>query len=310
MADMSTAPTSPATPRQTLSKVPRRRPSTHLPSHPASASAPVSRAPSCPSTPHPPATSPTKSAFHHANHARKASKTHFADPPATCFTDDDPSRFVQPAQRDAPTVLERRRASLTDETTEVATRSPSLSIRIPSDPVPARDRVRTPSKSSGRNVAHGSPSSPASAGVRRSSSRPPRGPYPTRPVLQTSESRETTATYMSFDLRHPPTPKEERELRELMDREEARRASWWGFLRPQITTLPWDDEETAGERVSLLGNVETRTGWRYVMGEVVCYAKHMLPPILVFVALVLLVALFAYHRAIRQIAHLPEAESP
>ncbi|BGP29122.1 hypothetical protein JCM10296v2_000860 [Rhodotorula toruloides] len=49
------------------------------------------------------------------------------------------------------------------------------------------------------------------------------------------------------------------------------------------------------------------TNWEYVWSETVCYAKHMLPPILFFVVLVLVVALLAYHQAVRRIVHPPKA---
>ncbi|GAA6012000.1 hypothetical protein JCM8202_004226 [Rhodotorula sphaerocarpa] len=53
--------------------------------------------------------------------------------------------------------------------------------------------------------------------------------------------------------------------------------------------------------------VTAQTRWQYVWSETKCYAKHMLPPILVFVVLVLVIALLAYQQAVRRIARPPSS---
>ncbi|GAA5979877.1 hypothetical protein JCM10908_001449 [Rhodotorula pacifica] len=55
-----------------------------------------------------------------------------------------------------------------------------------------------------------------------------------------------------------------------------------------------------------LGVTREQGKWEYVRGEVKCYAKHMLPPIFVFVVLVLGIALLAYRQGIHRITHPPK----
>ncbi|GAA5915340.1 uncharacterized protein JCM6883_002407 [Sporobolomyces salmoneus] len=125
----------------------------------------------------------------------------------------------------------------------------------------------------------------------------------------------TPATYESFDFPLPTstTPQEEREARLGWEK---RRNQCCGLGK--LWTPRWKKEgegegQDEGERRWLLdrqaeGEVEgvkdengTKGKWEYVWGEIVCYAKHMLPPILLFVVLVLVIALFVYKQAIRRI---------
>ncbi|GAA5911996.1 hypothetical protein JCM6882_004737 [Rhodosporidiobolus microsporus] len=163
------------------------------------------------------------------------------------------------------------------------------------------------------------------------------------PMMERSWSNSTTTTtYTSFDLQHPRTPKEEREERELIRAREARARGWlrgWlgvvGLFAAGGEGDRPDEERQVGEREPLLassagagaaggvrsygggGEVQVARrdeqegsgsgGWRYVAGETWCYAKHILPPLLVFVALVLVIALLAYRQAINRVAHPPDA---
>ncbi|BGO93145.1 hypothetical protein NBRC10512_003329 [Rhodotorula toruloides] len=132
----------------------------------------------------------------------------------------------------------------------------------------------------------------------------------------------TTYTYTSFDLQHPKTPREEREEREALARAERER-SGLGLLRwlwrGRRGARREDEEEAVDERSALLrrdgggeameqdgGRPKEMTKWEYVWSETVCYAKHMLPPILFFVVLVLVIALLASHQAVRRIVHPPK----
>ncbi|KWU43693.1 hypothetical protein RHOSPDRAFT_34841 [Rhodotorula sp. JG-1b] len=176
-----------------------------------------------------------------------------------------------------------------------------------------------------------SASSPASASP-SPFARPPRTPYPfprTRlPALERTLSESTMATYTSFDLQHPKTPDEEREA---AVRDEAARWWWWDprrWWRSGSGSSSRDEDRDDDERTALLNGSGTRslrpqqeegdlenqlapplgrqTRFRYVWGEVKCYARHMLPPIFVFVVLVLVIALLAYRQGIHRIAHPPK----
>ncbi|GAA6064274.1 hypothetical protein JCM10212_001658 [Sporobolomyces blumeae] len=140
----------------------------------------------------------------------------------------------------------------------------------------------------------------------------------------------TPATYESFDFPIPTSPVDEYEERLRREREvERRRSRCCGLARFCLGSSGVRDDETdeaqdderfgrarepsereADERTRLLargqGPHEAKRDlgrWEYVWGEVVCYAKHMLPPVLFFVVFVLVVALFAYKQAIRRIIH-------
>ncbi|BGP13036.1 hypothetical protein JCM10213v2_000955, partial [Rhodosporidiobolus nylandii] len=302
-----TSPPTPSSPRQQVSKIPRRRPSSLLSS---AVPPPASSAPACGPA------SPPRSGMHARGHARKSSRTHFADPPATVF--------AAPEDADEPSsgasLQERRWTSASgDETREVGRRTPSLSIYIPStsssspSPLHHPQPNAQPSKSSLRRTSLPPHRSPASAAAhhpfaphsRRSSatlagssaSRTPRSARP--PMMERTWSNTSRQTYTSFDLQAPRTPKEEREERELLAQQNR---GLFGWLR---RARRGDEESAPGERTALLGQGEQQTKWRYVAGEVWCYAKHILPPLLFFVGLVLVVALLAYWRAIERILTVP-----
>ncbi|GAA5985393.1 hypothetical protein JCM5350_007749 [Sporobolomyces pararoseus] len=132
-----------------------------------------------------------------------------------------------------------------------------------------------------------------------------------------STTLATPATYESFDFPLPTetTPREEREARLCLERKRNRCCGLGRlFYRSTATggdTSAWEDDEgeegrkkRVSERTRLLGDDDGNEEvgkWEYVWGEVVCYAKHMLPPIFLFVVLVLVIALFAYKQAIRRI---------
>ncbi|GAA5853356.1 hypothetical protein JCM8547_002426 [Rhodosporidiobolus lusitaniae] len=310
------APSSPRQPSGSLSKIPRRRPSTQL-----ATSTPSSRAPS--SSAQAPG-SHTKTALAGSRgHARKTSLSHahFADEPLP----------EQPLPEGASLQDRRRRMSGEghqqdrDETTELARRTPSLSICIPStSSSPAPFSASAAHKHSLRRQSHpsrpsptpstSSPSQPFAPHSRRTSaagtSRTPRSGVPCRPPMaERSWSNNTVHTYTSFDFVHPQTPKEEREQRELFKRqrrEQRERERGW-FARAFGPPLRDDEEEEVGERTALLGgNVEAgveRSGWRFVAAETWCYAKHILPPLLVFVGLVLLIGLLAYRQVVHRVVH-------
>ncbi|GAA6040796.1 hypothetical protein JCM8097_003305 [Rhodosporidiobolus ruineniae] len=320
------APGSPSQPPAT--KIPRRRLSTQL------VSAPPSRLPSH-STP----TSPSKPSPH--SHARKGSlgRAHFADPPASFFSPSSSSSAGPSSLQD------RRRSSVGGvETREVDRRAPSLSIYIPSAPSPAQppSSVAAAAAKSTRRGAGPSRPSPSSSTAspsaafaphtRRSSARTPRTSHfgstgsshfgssssssaPVRPSMaeRTYSGSTATTTYTSFDLQHPRTPQEEREKRELAHSRGRGWRLWFGRADDERDLER--GEGPAGERTALLGRLEAggvgeaaeevHSGWRYVAGETWCYAKHILPPLLVFVVLVLLIALLAYRQAIKRVVHHP-----
>ncbi|GAA5880687.1 hypothetical protein JCM3774_002795 [Rhodotorula dairenensis] len=187
-------------------------------------------------------------------------------------------------------------------------------------------------------------------------------------ALERTLSDSTMATYTSFDLQHPKTPDEERDVHHhhhhhhLLEKARATSFGTWGL--GWLLRGPWaqvSDGESGrkdstsparlgndrtksstphgepgdlvvDERTALLGpaaataslrhgadDIESQqlvglaaagardqTRWAYVWGEVKCYAKHMLPPIFVFVVLVLVVGLLAYRQGIHRIAHPPK----
>ncbi|GAA6046439.1 hypothetical protein RTBOTA2_000764 [Rhodotorula toruloides] len=142
------------------------------------------------------------------------------------------------------------------------------------------------------------------------------------PSASSTLTAGTTYTYTSFDLQHPRTPREEREEREALARAERERHGLGLFRwlwRGRRGARHEDEEEEVDERSALLrrdggeevveqeGRTKEMTKWEYVWSETVCYAKHMLPPILFFVVLVLAIALLAYHQAVRRIVHPPKS---
>ncbi|TNY21738.1 hypothetical protein DMC30DRAFT_350120 [Rhodotorula diobovata] len=159
------------------------------------------------------------------------------------------------------------------------------------------------------------------------STRPPRTPYPKRPAMaERTPSASTMATYTSFDLQAPRTPAEERERRDAELRRSERGWRWcgrWLSGRGRDDDDEYadnefragDEEEQRGaaapaETTALLenrasGRKEGQTRTQYILAETWCYAKHMLPPILFFVVLVLVVALAAYRQAVSRIIHPP-----
>ncbi|BGP45072.1 hypothetical protein JCM10450v2_000889 [Rhodotorula kratochvilovae] len=207
-------------------------------------------------------------------------------------------------------------------------RTPSLSIYIPHPPPPSSSSSAQPvtqrplptqprsARTRPSPTSASSTSSPWTPHTRRASqalpgtgwARPPRTPYPKRPaMIERTPSASTVATYTSFDLPAPCTPREERER---LEAERRARRGWWGRWFAREGVEEDDVEGEAGERTALLGPRDGRqeggTTWRYVLGETWCYAKHMLPPVLFFVVLVLVIALFAYRQAVHHIIHPPQ----
>ncbi|GAA6010406.1 hypothetical protein JCM10207_005213 [Rhodosporidiobolus poonsookiae] len=183
-----------------------------------------------------------------------------------------------------------------------------------------------------------SPATPFTAHSRRSSAHPPRTPRsssaahshpaPVRPPMAERHRSASGASvhsaapscYTSFDWQHPRTPKEELgEDGELGANQGAGGGRRWGLFGwgggGRGGEREGDEEQQVGERTALLGRSsaggddEASGGgggrWHYVAGETWCYAKHMLPPILIFVVVVLVVALLAYRQAVGRIVHPP-----
>ncbi|GAA5862815.1 hypothetical protein JCM5296_006794 [Sporobolomyces johnsonii] len=305
----------PTSPRQQLSKIPRRRPSTQLdPVFPSLSNPPSPRAASNPF--------PSQSCV--LNHARRLSKTHFADPPATDIPPPLASTSVQDRRQRAHGTI----GTPPTETEELSSRRTSLSIYIPP---PHRSVSRqhngSPPKSSPLATT-ASPSSSFQPHSRRASARTtPRTPLAkqrapgsernrSRAPSQSSAMIDTPTTYQSFDLPMPRTPGDE------IAEHEARRGFWVGRYFER-RTRPEDEEgivgvrktKQAGERTALLRaqrgeHCPTQTKLEYVWGEMVCYAKHTLPFVFVFVLVVLVVALLAYKQAIDRIVHPPPSLEP
>ncbi|GAA5975492.1 hypothetical protein JCM21900_003571 [Sporobolomyces salmonicolor] len=306
----------PSSPRQQLSKIPRRRPSTQLDlAFPSLQNPPSPRS----------ASNPLSSQSHGQSHARHPSKTHFADPPATDISPPPPASTSVEDRR--PRAYSHIGSPLSVETEERALRRTPLSIYIPP---PHRSVSRQHNSSPTKSSPHAttvSPSFSSQPHSRRSSGRTPRTPHakPRPPVSERNRSRapsqssamiDTPTTYQSFDLPMPRTPGDE------IAEHEARSGFWFG--RYSGTRTRSEDEEEivgvrttkqAGERTALLrAQIEdhrpTQTKLKYVWGEVICYAKHMLPLVFVFVFVVLTIALLAYKRAIDRIVHPPSFLEP
>ncbi|GAA5945187.1 uncharacterized protein JCM15063_006365 [Sporobolomyces koalae] len=225
-------------------------------------------------------------------------------------------------ERDAsPLLHERRRSSQSRTRTRTRTlstdlsvvespvRAPALTIEIPK-PSPRREPPNGYATPRSRQASTSYPIRTGGIGAHDP-------PEPTLPPMAerrrdriASSNLVTPATYESFDFPLPGTPREERDAR-LAAECERRRAAWCGLAQWWIR--PYDPESSVGETTRLLPRKREQTKWQYVWGEVQCYAKHMLPPILLFVVLVLVVALFAYKHAIRRIIDdrfPPAAEEP
>ncbi|GJN91882.1 hypothetical protein Rhopal_004907-T1 [Rhodotorula paludigena] len=342
----STPTSPPRPPAPAHSKIPRRRPSTHLAHPPHSPASPPRRAVSTPVSSAP--SSPVKA------HARRSSRTtlHFTDLPSASLAAASPTAIQDRRRPSVETGLGARDDAAAAK--PEMRRTPSLSIYIPSapSPSPAAAAVDCPASSSPSTrpprsaLGPRTPHTPSAASHSRRSSaqyphpqRLPRTPYPKRPPMsERHPSASTMATYTSFDLQAPRTPGEEDEER-AREREKGPRAAarrWWraawfgrqadgaeeegGGDRGDVAgrARSWDDddeEQRVGERTALLDpsrageenpSERRRARLRYIWGEVVCYAKHMLPPIFVFVVLVLVVALLAYKQAVHRIIHPPK----
>ncbi|GAA5875636.1 hypothetical protein JCM16303_003939 [Sporobolomyces ruberrimus] len=190
--------------------------------------------------------------------------------------------------------------------------------------------LRTP-RSSQFHVPHSSPVQPPPMSERPritsshfTPSRTPRDRSSTQNTTSTS-NLATPATYESFDFPLPSvqTPAEEREARLLLEKRERRRKNrCCGFARLWTSSGKGGMGDFKDERTRLLrgeedtvdsGTTKEQGKWEYVWGEVVCYAKHMLPPIFLFVVVVLVLALFFYKQAIKKILDdkiPPMAEEP
>ncbi|GAA5851585.1 hypothetical protein JCM9279_006908 [Rhodotorula babjevae] len=345
------APEPPAS-ASSLSKIPRRRPSTHsvapaaVPLRPAS----PTRRDRCVSLPPSAPASPIKT------HARRSSRSAIPAPAPAPLSD---LGAPSPPPPSTPLQDRRRPSAGADGVARPLDmrRTPSLSIYIPPPPstahppshphvqLPPADsahppaprgdarssRVRPSPTSAGPGSASSSPAPwtprtrrasqpvPSSASPSSAWPRPPRTPFPKRPAMaERTPSASTVATYVSFDLQAPRTPAEERELRDAELRRARRTRSrwWWSQCRAAAAEQDGEDDEgredeeaRAGETTALLrpsGRKEGQTRTEYVLGEVWCYARHMLPPILFFVVLVLVVALTAYRQAVARIVHPPQ----
>ncbi|GAA5939943.1 hypothetical protein JCM3775_007155 [Rhodotorula graminis] len=340
-----------------LSKIPRRRPSTHAISAPAPPplrpSSPTRRD-RCVSLPPSAPPSPVKT------HARRSSRSAIPAPAPPPFSDLAASAAAPPPP--STPLQDRRRPSAgahgADRPPDMR-RTPSLSIYIPPPTSTAHPHVQLPPTDSGHpptTRGDARPSrvrpSPTSAGPGSASSspapwtprtrhasqpvpsssspssaswpRPPRTPFPKRPAMaERTPSASTVATYVSFDrfdLEAPRTPAEERErqVAELRRERRNRRRWWWSRCRTAAAAADEDGEDEsgrdeeearAGETTALLrpsGRKEGQSRTEYVLGEVWCYARHMLPPILFFVVFVLVIALAAYRQAVARIVHPPQ----
>ncbi|GAA5890042.1 hypothetical protein JCM8208_002680 [Rhodotorula glutinis] len=345
------ATTEPPSSASSLSKIPRRRPSTHsiapspLPLRPSS----PTRRDRCVSLPPSAPTSPIKT------HARRSSRSAIPAPAPPPLSD---HAVAAPPPPSTPLQDRRRPSSGADGAARAPDmrRTPSLSIYIPPPPSTAQphphahvqlppadsahphapradaraSRVRPSPTSAGPGSASSSPapwtprtrraSQPVPSSSAPSSSswpRPPRTPFPKRPAMaERTPSASTVATYVSFDLVAPRTPAEERERQDAELRRTTRSRWWWTKCRAAAAAEQEgdgdeggvDEEARAGETTALLrpsGRKEGQSRTNFVLGEVWCYARHMLPPILFFVVLVLVVALAAYRQAVARIVHPP-----
>ncbi|GAA6023876.1 hypothetical protein JCM11491_003302 [Sporobolomyces phaffii] len=247
-----------------------------------------------------------------------------------------------------PAALQDRRRTAYRTRTRTRTRTRSTDLAVVESPPPPPRRAplsieipKHPPRS--RSVSHHHVSAAAPPMSERprvgsSSAHPAVHPHPRTPRDRNSTTTTTThtthatlatpATYESFDFPLPTstTPPDERDARLALARAERRRTCC-GLARlwTARAQLPLDGDGSdrkrrgvvlVGERTSLLddggggGEPAASAKWEYVRGEIVCYAKHMLPPILFFVVLVLVVALSAYKQAIRTLLDGATAEEP
>ncbi|GAA5844984.1 hypothetical protein JCM3766R1_004837 [Sporobolomyces carnicolor] len=308
------------------SKIPRRRPSasssygTAFPSSPTKVTSPRANR----SAPPPPPPVPREDRSRTRTRERTRSTDLSLDDPATTTTTTTTRRVPPPLSINIPQTHRSRSTSTSTTTTTMTT-----TVGPPSTTTPTSSRSRQPSHSHPNPQSLRTPRSshfPNSTTTTTTTTNPP--PMSERPRVTSSHFRAprertstgghtlaTPATYESFDFPLPTetmTPTEEREARSRAERN--RRNRCCGLARLWTRSTRGEDEERRGrddETTRLLGRDDTArqkmTRWQYVWGEVVCYAKHMLPPILVFVVLVLVVALFAYKRAMLQG---PNAEEP